>query len=472
MQPWPCAGFVLALGLGRACRFAGAARVDAALDLASEAASNTTAGRAEGILDDDDDVACYCKTVQAVSDCKDNKYRDAPWRPSGPRYFHAAAPGEDREKHLCCKLTASVFGWAGWSYSKQDDLSLCAAEVRPVPADKCCRLQDEHGSFGVRVSRVSSEARTKPKEQTRVGTRLAQYGKSPPSFRLEDLLGGEDYTGEALPAETVRKFVELQLEAGRFGRQLQCGGVKGSVDGLLADGAACRLREGPAQQCCCEAVTLVEAERCLPANGAATEEAAAPRVLESKVREHKEHGYRRGEVLHQPGPDPEAGLQAVIEELADPEQEDHPETEADESSKLFTWLKADSQWRRTCVEEQPVAHVVEHQKVVRKKDGKSCRTVRVGMTSRRVCKTKYKNVVEYSYSQGFENGCVKWRWERRCPAGTGRFFKRIEPGACMGEGEGLEPVGSLVHECPAHYRSGLGGAAKFSRLCRCKAVCG
>jgi hypothetical protein len=435
-------------------------------------------GEGEGDMYDDVDVACYCKAVDDISKCEDNKHPSKPEKPSGPRFFH---PDADLKKgksvSLCCKLDwTSFFSWVGWDYKKQEDLTRCKRESRPVPSSSCCHLKDEHGAFGVRINKATSKSAMVTRAAG--GYRLSdpKFLKTPPEIKLEDITGGQDYTGTDIPAEDVREFVEMQLtQGGRFNGKLQCGGDKGSFAELLADGGACHLRDGPSEQCCCHVASVVEAERCLPAKGAASEEEAQRKEVESALETWSEHGHKAGRIVHAAGPDTERGMQVTISNMPDPLAENNPETQDDESGMRWDWTKATNQWTKKCLEPVQVPYVKSTRHSKRVRDGQTCR--QIGKV--RHCSPKYKTVYSTTYSQQFKAGCTKWQWDRKCAAGSGLYVKQIPPGQCVPEPEralpfalNLTEIGPLLYMCPDDYVSGTGGTENYHPKCACRPECG
>lgn len=407
-------------------------------------------------------VGCYCKAIASMSQCEDNKYRSDPEKPTGPRFFHAGASSKAGSPHLCCKL-GWVFSFKGWSYHRQKDLSLCMAETREVPSDSCCRLQDAYGSFGVRIGKAQSEGKFEKQWQSHL------FSKSPPTFTLADIASAQDYNGAEVALEDVHEFVQTQLEAGRFRGKLQCGGDRGSFESLFAEKGACQLRTGPSQQCCCHVASLIEASRCLPAEGAADEAGAQRQVLESEYKEWSSHSKREGRLTEAPGPNIDRDLQAEIKGVVDPKMQDLPETAANETQMVWDWMKDPNQWRRTCAEKKRVPYVISESKSKRVQDG--YRAVRMGKVT--TMKPKYKTKRWTEYRQGYREKCAKVQWDRICGAGQGLYVKQINPGQCMKEpsvstgDQALTDVGSLLFECPDDYSSGNGGMPKFNAKCEC-----
>lgn len=417
---------------------------------------------------EDFSVACYCKTVDGQDQCIDNKYLGMPYKPSGPRYYHEGVQGKkDGEvKNICCKTDySSLFSFVGFSYSKSPD-KYCESETLNVPETSCCVLKDEHGSFGVRVSKVQSLAINK-----KPGTEYGRYAKSPPFFDLNDITRGEDFTGAQVPLQDVRAFITKHLDAGRFDNKLQCGGTSGTVDKLFANTeSTCQLRTRSSRQCCCHIATLIETIRCLPAEGAANEEEATVKVLPSTVKIDTKHGYKQHVLSHQVAPN-EGRMQSLISDTVDPEQEDLPDTEADETKMKWSWTKQADQWSYSCSKQETLPYVRSQTKSKRVANGRTCRTQRMGRYSKQVCHTKYKTVKYEVYSQGHTEKCVEYTWTRKCPAGQGLFEKVIQKGGCFTEHENLEDLGSLMYQCPKDYESGNGGTTKYNRLCKCEEQC-
>lgn len=420
------------------------------------------------------DVACYCKAVDSMSECIDNKYSSDPHKPSGPRFFHPDAnhgqSSGNHSPHLCCKLDwTSLFSWVGFGYKRQDTDDICKSESREVPPDSCCRLKDEHGSFGVRVSKAKSDGVR--------STNNIYFYKAAPEFSLEDITGGEDHTGMEVAAEDVQEFVRGQLESGkRFNGKLECGGSEGSFQKLFADKETCQLRSGASQQCCCHVASLIEAIRCLPAEGAPDDSRVQQQVLESSYKEQSSHGKRAGHLTDASWPpsDLEGSMQVQILGTADPKQEDLPETAANETSMLWDWVKSPNQWTKECVEHKSVPYVITRHKSKRVRNGQTCRMVRMGKMSHRRCSPKYKTKRWTEHSQGSSSKCSKWQWRRLCGAGAGLYFKEVKPGQCMKEPDvateelALTEVGGLLFECPDDYSSGNGGTEAYNPKCVCQ----
>jgi len=434
-------------------------------------------GDADGDIYDNLAVGCYCRVVDDISQCGDNKYPSNPEKPNGPRFFH---PDADRKNgksvNLCCKLDwTSFFSWVGWSWRKQEDLTRCKSETRSVSSSSCCQLKDEHGAFGVRISKATSKSAVMTKSRHGYLLPNPVFLKTPPEIGLEDITGGQDYTGSDIAADVVREFVEMQLiQGGRFNGKLQCGGAQGSFEELAAGTGACQLRPGPTEQCCCHSAAVVEAERCLPAEGAATAEQARRKTLESVLLTKTEHGYKEGKLVDAPGPDAEDGMQESISSMRDPLVENNPKTRADESQMAWNWTKATRQWTKTCLEHLQVPHVKTTRSSDRVRDGQTCR--QIGKV--RHCSPKYKTVYKTIYRQEYRTECARWQWDRKCAAGSGLYVKQISPGECVPEPERAGPfalnlteIGPLLYMCPDDYVSGTGGAEKFHAKCQCRPQC-
>jgi len=477
----PLAGALVGLlHLGAASRIAVTEFIDTSGDLRSDSTHLTGRGSIVelGLSGDQEDmyngvdVACYCKAVHGIHECTDNKHRAHPEKPSGPRYFHPNVHTKDGNiENLCCKLDwTSFLSWTGWDYERQDNITRCMGESRPVPSSSCCRLRDEHGSFGVRINRATSESAYSKQWHSE-----DRFWKSPPQFSLEDITGGQDYTGKEMAAEEVREFVDVQLtDGGRFDGKLRCGGAKGSFEELLKDTSTCHLRQGPSEQCCCHVASVVEATRCLPTEGAATEEEAHTVVLDSKLNTWTSHGRVEGKLVDAAGPNVDDGMQYSITGMADPLMEDMPDTQADETKMLWDWAKATQQWNKTCLETVQVPYVASKRTSKRVRNGQTCRQ----MGRVRHCTPRYKTVYTTHHYQQYKTGCAKWQWDRKCAAGAGLYVKQINPGQCVKEPEhagetdlALTEIGPLLFMCPDDYSSGNGGTEKFHPKCQCRSQC-
>jgi hypothetical protein len=431
-------------------------------------------GEPEDMYRDRDDLACYCKEVYSMHQCVDNKHRKDNRKPSGPRYWHPEVHMKDGKLvSMCCKIdyTSWLVSWtAGWDYKQQDNMMRCIGETRPVPPTSCCRLKDQHGSFGIRIKSATSEGMYAPSRSY-----WSTFWKTPPQFSLEDITGGQDYTGKEIAVEEVREFVDMQItDGGRFHGKLQCGGLRGSFEELFDDTGTCQLRQGPSQQCCCHVASIVEATRCLPTGGAATEEEAEALVLDAKLETWKTHGRLEGRVVEPAGPAVDDGMQHSLKGVADPSMEDMPETQANESTMLWDWVKATQQWSKTCLQTVQVPYVKTRRTSRRVRNGQTCRM----LGKFRSCSPRYKTVYTTHYDQKYKSGCVSWQWERKCAAGTGLYIKQINPGQCVREPEhardsdlALTEIGPLLFMCPDDYSSGTGGAEKFHQKCECRSQC-
>jgi hypothetical protein len=298
------------------------------------------------------------------------------------------------------------------------------------------------------------------------------FYKTPPEIALADITGGHDYDGKEVALEDVQEFVQTQLDGGRFGGKLRCGGSWGSFDQLFKQKGACQLRTGPSQQCCCHVASLISATRCLPAEGAADHLGAQQQVLESVYKERSSHGKKEGGFTDASGPDFEHDMQATIKGVVDPSMKDLPETEANETKMVWDWVKAPSQWRKNCVNSTRVPHVISKSKSKRVSNGYT--TVRIGSIGRTHRRPKYKTKRWTEYRQGHKQMCAKWQWDRTCGAGQGLYIKEINAGQCMKEPStstedmALTDIGALLFECPQDFSSGNGGAQKFNPRCECR----
>jgi len=403
------------------------------------------------------DLACYCKEVESMEKCPDNKYRYQPERSDGPRYFHAGAQGEN---NLCCKLEeTSMLDFIAYTYTKQDTPDRCNREVRVLPEVKCCRLQGSRGSIGVRVRSAQSVPRTA------VAHGAPRFFKSPPFVQLEDIVSAEDYDGAQVHPDQLRAFLEVRHLTGN----LECGGSQGTMEALFADKREdCLLRETTTRDCCCNEASLTRATRCLPAEGAATEEQAAPLYLDANVEPTTENGYIK-DVLTFASPPREADMPELME-LADPEQQDLPETPADEAAMLFSWERT-QQWSVSCSHWGDIRTVNTWKTTRKVPNGENCVMARVGKITTRRCTKKYKTVTDTHHSQGKEEVCVQKKWVRDCPAGQGQYSKKIHPGTCMGEETGLQQVAPLSYVCPAGHRSRHDEERSGIAQCECRSDC-
>lgn len=163
-------------------------------------------------------------------------------------------------------------------------------------------------------------------------------------------------------------------------------------------------------------------------------------------------------------------MQEVIEQVVDPEMVNNPENEEVEESKLlWDWSKMGDQWESQCTKFMDLPYVIKTRRSKSVPNGKICGA---GHGSSQICHTRYKKVYYYTYSQGtHKRRCSEYTWTRKCPAGQGLYEKKIEPGTCMTEREGLASLGYLSFECPKFFSSGTGGKAKFNKLCRCSPAC-
>merc|ERR1711879_230586 len=159
------------------------------------------------------------KEVKNLAACVDTENRADPYNIKGPRFFHF-----ENFKPLCCKVDRLAFSGNLFSGHITYDMKFCESEVRPMPKNTCCRLEDEHGAVGIYVSQAKSAM---GKTRDKFGLR---YEKSPPTVDLADVTSAQDENGNEFGPDEVRGFLEILLERKRFGGKLECGGTSGTMD--------------------------------------------------------------------------------------------------------------------------------------------------------------------------------------------------------------------------------------------------
>mmetsp|Transcript_41276 Transcript_41276/g.76814 ORF Transcript_41276/g.76814 Transcript_41276/m.76814 type:complete len:477 (+) Transcript_41276:67-1497(+) len=412
-------------------------------------------------------LGCYCKKVKSVDECVDSKGRLEDWDPNRYHWFHSAdaVPDSETGDNLCCKLAwNSMFTFVGWSYKRQSSFELCQTEVRPLPSEACCRLEDRLGSIGLRLRQATSWGYQKRYAH-------AEFFKTNPGFTLDDITGGTDYVGSEVEVEDVREFVQTKLDNGRFPGGLAC---SKRFKELNEDTEKCTLRESASAECCCHKGTLTTAERCFPMQETTQETEV---IVRGELETRSVQGGKEGKIRWAEDPDDvEKSLPDLLKSV-DPEAADDPDTAANESAMEFDWAKG-SQWQSVeCLETAKVPHV---------RSQKKSKRVRAGTTSHRVGKVmvhrhKYRTKRWTEYHQEYTTKCIAYKYKRECPVGQGRYVKQIPHGTCVKEPkdlpEGSEEelvlvdIGALSFMCPEDYQSGTPGSLNFNQRCECDTDC-
>lgn len=408
------------------------------------------------------DLGCYCKNVKSMNDCPDFKTNKKTWDPEHARWFHPEVSPGSKTPHLCCKLAwTSWFDRKGLSYTKQETAQRCFSEVRPLSKDACCCIGKEE-QVAVRVKQIKREAG----QETFGPDFYANHRKSLPYFSVNDIAGATDYNGTALSVHQVIELLQYKVQAGAISHRQRAGETtyncsKQTVDELIADQDDCRVRTDPTE-CCCLQASLVPAQRCLPAAGAATVEATSfnGSYTEKEVTKGGETFLQGNLSFPQTLKDyvPGEFVENLDKDLPDLLHSQDPEA-AD--GLEYDWSRATDQWKRPiCKANQTFAWV---------RKGECVEWVRDPIRAIRVT-GRYD-----TFHQEWKTECISWEFNRACPRGQGLYVKQIPLGTCTkvpgpSNSDQLQMVGlgsGLMFQCPDGYQSGTKGAMKSDVRCKC-----